>query len=68
MVEVTRLTRTFTYNGATLPDPDPQMPVDMVKEFYATQYPELATAGVEGPKAEGERIVFNFSRAIGTKG
>lgn len=32
------------------------------------QYPELATAVVNGPEAEGDKMHHTFERAIGSKG
>lgn len=34
----------------------------------ATQYPELATASINGPEAVGDKLKYEFVRAIGTKG
>ena len=48
---ITKMTRLFQFHGIRLPDPNPNMPVDEVKALYAAQYPELATAVVNGPEA-----------------
>jgi PRTRC genetic system protein C len=42
--------------------------VDQVRETYAAAYPEIVTASVEGPEAVGNKLVYRFSRAIGSKG
>ena len=34
----------------------------------AGQYPELATAVVNGPEAVGDKMRYTFERAIGSKG
>lgn len=65
---ITKMTRLFQFNGIRLPDPNPNMPVDEVKALYAAQYPELATAVVNGPEAVGEKMRYTFERAIGSKG
>jgi hypothetical protein len=39
------------------------MSVDDVKAFYAAQYPELATAVVNGPEAAGDKMRYTFDRA-----
>jgi PRTRC genetic system protein C len=65
---VTRMTRIFQFNGIRLPDPNPAMSVDEVKALYAAQYPELATAVVNGPEAVGDKMRYTFDRAIGSKG
>ena len=65
---ITKMTRLFQFNGIRLPDPHPNMPVDEVKALYAAQYPELATAVVNGPEAVGDKMRYTFERAIGSKG
>lgn len=67
-ITVTKMTRLFQFNGIRLPDPNPNMPVDEVKALYAAQYPELATAVVNGPEAVGDKMRYTFERAIGSKG
>ena len=65
---VARMTRIFQFHGIRLPDPNPAMSIDEVKALYATQYPELATAVVNGPEAVGDKMRYTFDRAIGSKG
>jgi PRTRC genetic system protein C len=65
---ITKMTRLFTFNGIRLPDPNPNMSVDEVKALYSAQYPELATAVVNGPEAVGDKMRYTFERAIGSKG
>jgi len=65
---ITKMTRLFQFNGIRLPDPNPNMPVDEVKALYAAQYPELATAVVNGPEAVGDKMRYSFERSIGSKG
>ena len=65
---VAKMTRIFQFHGIRLPDPNPSMSVDEVKALYATQYPELATAVVNGPEAVGDKMRYTFDRAIGSKG
>ncbi|HAX42396.1 MAG TPA: PRTRC system protein C [Bryobacteraceae bacterium] len=67
-ITITKMTRLFQFNGIRLPDPNPNMPVDEVKALYAAQYPELATAVVNGPEAVGDKMRYTFERAIGSKG
>ena len=62
------LKRVFKYNGRNLPDPDPAMSPDEVRTFYASAYPELQSGVVEGPDDEGNKLVFELRRALGTKG
>ncbi len=65
---VTPMTRIFLFHGIRLPDPNSEMSVEEVKAFYAAQYPELATAVVNGPEAVGDKMRYTFERAIGSKG
>jgi len=68
-MEVAAVERTFIYSGMTLPDPDPAMSPDDVRQMYAASYPELTTAVVEGPdyKANG-KAVYTLRKAAGAKG
>jgi len=34
----------------------------------ATQYPELATAGIRGPEAVGDKLRYEFLISVGAKG
>jgi len=68
MIDAKVLSRSFTYNGVKLPDPDPSMTPEDVKAAYSHQYPELATAAITAPESSGEQLVYSFVRAIGTKG
>jgi len=68
MIEARMTSRSFSYNGVKLPDPDPRLTAEEVKTIYSNQYPELATAAITGPEASGENLQYSFVRAIGTKG
>lgn len=68
MIEVTTLSREFTYNGVKLPDPNPSMTLEEVRAVYTNQYPDLATASITGPETSDGKLRYNFVRAIGTKG
>ena len=67
-LSVSHMARVFCFNGVRLPDPNPAMSVEEVKALYAAQYPELATAIVNGPEAVGDKMRYTFDRAIGSKG
>jgi PRTRC genetic system protein C len=62
------ITRTFKFNNRVLPDPNPAWSPAQVKDLYATQYPELASAAIEGPELKDGRQVYSFVRQVGTKG
>jgi len=68
MLSETRLSREFSYNGVRLPDPNPSMTVEEVRQFYAAQYPDITTASITGPETEGDKLRYSFARAIGSKG
>lgn len=60
--------RVFRHNGRDLQDPDPKQTPEQVKDFYANIYPELTTAAIEGPKHKGANAIYEFRKAVGTKG
>ena len=62
------LNRYFEFHGQRLPDTDPKLPVEDVRALYAHQLPDIATASITGPEAVGDKLVYRFTRAIGTKG
>jgi PRTRC genetic system protein E len=39
-----------------------------VRAIYAHQYPDIATAAITGPEAVGDKLRYQFTRAIGSKG
>lgn len=67
-MEVENLIREFRYNGVALPDPGPQHTLEQVRDFYATMYPEITSAAIEGPENIGAKTIYTFRRAVGTKG
>ena len=67
-ITATALERSFSYNGVDLPDPGSEMSPTDVRDLYSVTYPELANASIEGPEPRGNRLVYTFRRAIGTKG
>jgi PRTRC genetic system protein C len=62
------LRRAFTYNGLTLPDPDPSLSPEAVKGTFTAIYPELTTASVDGPKIVADLATYSFVRAVRDKG
>ena len=60
--------RVFEHDQLELPDPDPNLTPDQVREHYATQYPALANARVQPEGISDGRQVFTFEKSIGTKG
>jgi PRTRC genetic system protein C len=62
------MAREFRYDGLRLPDINQKLSVDEVKIAYSATYPEITTAVVTGPEAIGDKLVYHFTKAIGTKG
>lgn len=68
MLESKPVTRTFRFNKRVLPDPNPRLTPAQVKDLYAAQFPELASAAIEGPELKGGQQIYSFARQVGTKG
>jgi len=62
------VTREFNFNGVKIPDPDKTLSPEEVRSVLATIYPDIATASITGPEAVGDKLRYNFVRAIGAKG
>ena len=67
-ITVQKLLRSFAYNGISLPDPGAELSPEQVRDVYSATYPEITTASIEGPEHKGDRLVYTFRRAVGTKG
>ena len=67
-IQTRAIERSFSYMGLQLPDLDPALTPEQVRDAYSAQYPEITTAVIEGPDATGDKLVYKFTRAIGTKG
>ena len=72
MLTVENLKREFKFqkNGTpvTLPDPNPEMSIEEVMQYYAPTYPELTTAILEELVVEGKKAVYKVRTTVGTKG
>lgn len=68
-METKPIKRTFVIekSKAELPDPNPQMTVEQVQQFYSTLYPELTTATVH-KEFKNDMYCYTFKSIIGTKG
>jgi len=61
------MARIFIYDGKDLPDPDPSMSVEEVRQSYTEFFPELANAeSTTGKRGDDETITFK--KRVGTKG
>lgn len=52
----------------TLNDPDVNMSLNEVMDFYSMTYPELTTATVHGPELGEDMAIYEFKTTIGVKG
>ncbi len=68
MLETRLVTRRFKFNNRVLPDPNPRLSPAQVKDLYAAQFPELASAAIEGPELKSGQQFYGFARQVGTKG
>lgn len=68
-MEVKALKREFVIkdSGTVLPDIDPNMTVELIQQFYSTQYPQLTVATFE-KKFKEDKWVYIFKSTLGTKG
>ena len=62
------VTREFAFNGVKIPDSDKSLSPEEVRSVLATLYPDIANASITGPEAVGDKLRYNFVRAIGAKG
>jgi PRTRC genetic system protein C len=67
-MEVTELKRVFKHGDIELEDPNREMSKDNVLDFYSNQYTELTNAHVTGPTVKNDKLVYEFSTSVGTKG
>ena len=51
-----------------LNDPDVNMSLNEVMDFYSMTYPELTTATVHGPELDEDMAIYEFKTTIGVKG
>ena len=63
-----QLVRYFEFNGVRLPDINAKLTVEEIRAAYAHQFPDIATPTITGPEAVGDKLRYQFTRAIGSKG
>jgi PRTRC genetic system protein C len=61
------MARIFVVDGREFPDPDPQLPVEEVRQQLSEFFPELANADTREER-RGDNARYVFTRRIGTKG
>ena len=52
-LKASSLPREFVFNGSRIPDPDPRMNIDQIRDLLTPSYPEIATAIMTGPEDTG---------------
>lgn len=72
-LEVKPLPREFLFrqgkgNTRPLADPGASMGPEEVRAHYSAIYPEMASAGIEGPESVNGVQRYVFSGSVGTKG
>lgn len=60
--------REFLFNGTRLADPDPSLTPEQAKNMLAANYPELTNATINAPVEKNGKQVYEFKKAVGTKG
>jgi PRTRC genetic system protein C len=55
-------------SGINLPDPDPSLDVENVRTLFCATFPEITTAALTGPEVVDGKLVWTFTKAVGTKG
>lgn len=70
-LEIKGLQRIFKFRKDSkelvLSDPNNELSVNEVMDFYSMTYPELTTATVHGPEWEEDKAVYRFKTTIGVK-
>ena len=72
-LEVKALPREFVFrqgkgNERDLADPGAAMSAEEVRAHYSALYPELASAGIDGPETVNGVERYVFTGSVGTKG
>lgn len=71
-LQVSNIKRSFELekNGKTiiLADPNPNMTPEEVVKFYASTYPELTNAMVQGPVVKGDKATYTATTKAGKLG
>ena len=71
-LEIKGLQRIFKFRKDSkelvLSDPNNELSVNEVMDFYSMTYPELTTATVHGPEWEEDKAVYRYKTNNGVKG
>lgn len=66
-LQVKTMERVFKFNGVNLPDPNPKMEIEAVRDLYTHQYPELSSASMKMETVK-DKMLVTFEKVIGHKG
>ena len=66
-ISASPLVREFIYNGTKLPDPNPSLSLDQVRDIFAQSHPEITNAAIDTAQ-KGGTITHTFVRSVGVKG
>jgi PRTRC genetic system protein C len=61
------MARQFNIDGRLQADPDPNMTVEQVRNFYSEFFRELTNATISGPSHQGEDEIYTFEKKVGVK-
>jgi PRTRC genetic system protein C len=67
-MRIEKLEREFRYCGIVLPELDSALDLESIRSAYSATYPEITTATVSGPEVTNNKLVYTFTKAVGTKG
>ena len=62
------LSRHFEFHGVRLPDPNPELSVEEIRTLYSHAVPGYRHGVDHRAGAVGDKLVYRFTRAIGSKG
>ena len=73
-MQIEKMERAFRYREGNsscaidLPDPDPSLDAENVRTLFCATFPEITTAALTGPEVIDGKLVWTFTKAVGTKG
>lgn len=67
-LQIAPVKRVFQYQGMQLPDIDPELTPEEIRDVYSAQYGELTTAQIIDAGVEEGVHRYEFQRKVGEKG
>ena len=62
------IVRKFLFKGTEMPDPNPAIGIEGVRDILSQTHAEIANAAIDGPKIVGEVHTYTFVVSVGVKG